>query len=731
VSGAATRFVDFLGVELAPTPGRGRATLRIVVACVVATAIVMAFHVPDGHWAIITIFTVAQADAGASLQKGVQRVIATIAGGAVGIVVAIVFADQPWVRTPLIGVIGAVALFLSRTTTAPYVGLLGGITALIVLSTTRGADPSAAVAFGLWRVALIAFGVSIGTGAQLFLWPTDPEEVLLGELGARIDAAGRILRRCLAGAPAPGTVAPSTLVQSGLARHLDLLANAEARHPALRLRHVEQLTLVGAVEHLLTGALALERASLAAGGTVGPSPATRARLGTIVAACDRLRDALATRTPPRAAPAGDRSPDEAVAAGGAARLLPAMVEMERALGDMDGAMGFLGNPLTRAEASPAGDRTPLDAPTTSAFFTPAFSSSNRADLAFALKGGLAASICYILANGLAWPGIQTSIWTSLIVAQSSFGAIVQKEVLRLAGAALGGLLAMLTIMVAMPNMETLASFLVVVAAGTAIAAWITTGSARIAYAGLQAGLAFGICVVDAPGTVVNLVPARDRLVGILVGIVVTGVVFRALGPALASVQMRRSMATTLRSLAGLARVGVVGPGPAALGPTRGHRWTVYQNIATTLRLHDEAQFEAGAGRAEMVAARDAVLRLVGDTQTVFLALLEVVRHRLNVDLGPSLGATRERLHELGVGIAETLGLAADRADGRPTGTLPDLPALLAEAERAAAPTELAVDDRTAAHLGARLLLYRDLVGALVLLTRDLDASLAQRDSSNT
>jgi hypothetical protein len=38
---------------------------------------------------------------------------------------------------------------------------------------------------------------------------------------------------------------------------------------------------------------------------------------------------------------------------------------------------------------------------------------------------------------------------------------------------------------------------------------------------------------------------------------------------------------------------------------------------------------------------------------------------------------------------------------------------------------------TAAHLRARLLLYRDLVGALVLLTRDLDASLAQRDSSNT
>src|SRR5262249_40903488 len=159
-----------------------------------------------------------------------------------------------------------------------------------------------------------------------------------------------------------------------------------------------------------------------------------------------------------------------------------------------------------------------------------------------------------------------------------------KELLRLAGAVLGGLLGVLAIVVAMPNLESLASLLVVVAIGSGIAAWITSGSARTSYAGIQTGFAFGLCVMDTPGTAVNLLPARDRVVGVLVGIVVTGAVFRALGAALASVQMRDAMAQTLRGLAALARVGVTGLDRIDPQPARGHRWAVYQSIATTLRL---------------------------------------------------------------------------------------------------------------------------------------------------
>jgi len=140
VGAPGSSLADFLRAELAPTPGRARATARLVVASVVATALVMGFRIPEGHWIIIAIMTVGLADAGASIQKGVQRLIGTFGGGAIGILVVAVFADEPEVRVPLMGLVAMATLFLSRTTTAPYVFLLGGITAVLVIESTSGSD---------------------------------------------------------------------------------------------------------------------------------------------------------------------------------------------------------------------------------------------------------------------------------------------------------------------------------------------------------------------------------------------------------------------------------------------------------------------------------------------------------------------------------------------------------------------------------------------------------------
>src|SRR5215831_13798320 len=62
----------FLRTELASTPRRQRATLRIMLACVIATALVAGFHIPEGHWLIITVLMVSQPDAGESLLKGIR-----------------------------------------------------------------------------------------------------------------------------------------------------------------------------------------------------------------------------------------------------------------------------------------------------------------------------------------------------------------------------------------------------------------------------------------------------------------------------------------------------------------------------------------------------------------------------------------------------------------------------------------------------------------------------------
>lgn len=700
-------MTEFLAAALVPQPGRARATWRIAVACVVATAITTGFHIPEGHWATITIFTVSQADAGASLAKGIQRSVGTVVGGIAGILTVILFADQPWIRVPLLGFFAAAGLFLSRTTTAPYVGLLASITTLLIGAEVRGSDPSAAVTLGLWRIVLIVLGVAIGTGAQLYLWPDDPEEHLLTELAARLRRVSEMIGRCIAGVAPPATES----LEATLVYHLDLLANAETRYPSLRRRHLEQMTLVGGVESLFTAAAGLERASRTAR---VPGDPTRERLARIAQRCERLRDAIVARRPLE-----DDAPEarDDTVAGDDVRMLPAIVEMERVLGRITENTGFLGRPRPLSGASTVTMRSPLDSHTRAAFLTPACSLSNTADLTFALKGGLAAMICDLLVSGAAWPGIQTSIWTTVIVAQTNQGAIVQKALLRLVGAVLGGSFGMLAIVSVMPNLENLVSFLVVFAVGSSAAAWITTGSARIAYAGVQMGLAFALTLGDTPGPTTSMIVARDRVLGVLLGNAVAAVVYLGFGSGRARDAMTRSMAATLRALSKLVRVGSSGERPE-LAPTRGHRWTVYQNLLNTMRLRDDSSYEPGASLPQSVAARDTVLRLVGDTQGLFLACLSIVRHRLDVDLRDAPETVHKALQSFSVAVAEGIEAAAARIEGQPV-VAPDYRALFSSVEDAFAQAELAsLDARLRTHLEARLELYRDLLPLLDRLAID-------------
>src|SRR5467141_1818676 len=66
--------------------------------------------------------------------------------------------------------------------------------------------------------------------------------------------------------------------------------------------------------------------------------------------------------------------------------------------------------------------------------------TNPEHLQFALKGCLAASLCYVIYNAIAWPGISTAVTTCLLTALSTIGASRQKQILRFAGALVGGFL---------------------------------------------------------------------------------------------------------------------------------------------------------------------------------------------------------------------------------------------------------------------------------------------------
>jgi len=142
------RLLSFFQRELAPTPGRLRAALRITVSAIIAVLVTVTVggdYFPHGHWTIVTIFTVSQADAGASLRKSIQRVIGTLIGGGLGILVVIAFVDIPAFYVPLLGVVVTFGIFASFTTSAPYVMLLGSLTFVLVTFFPPGSGPTEAV----------------------------------------------------------------------------------------------------------------------------------------------------------------------------------------------------------------------------------------------------------------------------------------------------------------------------------------------------------------------------------------------------------------------------------------------------------------------------------------------------------------------------------------------------------------------------------------------------------
>ena len=296
---------------------------------------------------------------------------------------------------------------------------------------------------------------------------------------------------------------------------------------------------------------------------------------------------------------------------------------------------------------------------------------------------------------------------------------MQKAILRFVGSALGGLMGLVAILWAMPNMESLAPLLVVVAVGTGLAAWITAGSARISYVGIQMGLTFTLCFLNDLGPTTDLVPPRDRVIGVLLGVVVSAFVFSLGGSVFAGTAMRRSLGSTIRSLAGLSRVGLRGDATSAtIGPARGWRWKVYQDLNAALRLHDESRYEWGARLADAEAERAQVANLAADAQGVFLALLALVHHRLSIDLSSIPPDMHARFQALAEGVILRLAAVADRVEGKPEPPSPDLATILAHVEEAAHDALPTLEATLSAHLPGRIALYEDLLARIHQLDRD-------------
>src|SRR2546427_480569 len=342
--------------------------------------------------------------------------------------------------------------------------------------------------------------------------------------------------------------------------------------------------------------------------------------------------------------------------GGGSAVFPVLVELEHVVDLMQQTLGPEGVVGEVAASEPGRLFVP------DAFTNPDY-------VRYALKGALAVMICYTLQSAVDWPGIRTCLITCMIVALGSEGATVQKGTLRISGALAGAAMGFLAILLLVPRMESITSLTLLVAAGTAVAAWVVLGSPRIAYAGVQIAFAFYACVIQGFEPAWHFYTIRDRLIGILLGNVVITLVFHYIWPVPASGAMWRSLGSALRAMARLA-TGATGEA-AALNAAEGIRLQASHDFAVAQQLADQAAFEPGDPTGEGLAARERLQRAAADAQSVFLTQLAIAHQPR--DVVPALpGALSAGVRRFDAAVAESLEAIAECAQRSVQRSIPDL-----------------------------------------------------------
>ncbi|OVZ94349.1 FUSC family protein [Yersinia kristensenii] len=192
----------------------------------------------------------------------------------------------------------------------------------------------------------------------------------------------------------------------------------------------------------------------------------------------------------------------------------------------------------------------LAAPKSSFFAADAL--TNPVHQRFALKTTAAALICYLVYTALDWQDIHTAMITCYVAALGTTGETVHKLVLRIIGCLIGALMGVLSIIFIIPHLSDIGQLMALVFGCILLAAWVSCGSERIAYAGVQIGLAFLLTVLQGFGPSTDLGVALDRVLGILLGNLVVYVIFTLLWPVAIVDAVRIHISNALKGLTSLA-----------------------------------------------------------------------------------------------------------------------------------------------------------------------------------
>jgi multidrug resistance protein MdtO len=497
--------------------------LRTAFAATIATHLLLALHAPMMPPAIYLIFLVSYDAAYLTFKNSVFQLTFQCVGAGAALMLVNLTGNDPMARVLGIAMFTFFCAYFLHASTRPSAAMNIGIFSITTLEMWDQHLPAEhLVHLAMWPIAGGALAVGIKILIEYIFTQRDPHHALQKELDARLHALEELFQMY-------STQSREAEIEKQVAV-LKRYAFAGQRKMLTLLEEIERHPVAGASDVTIPPAL--------------------------IPAIARLTDlgAAYSRQPHTEQSEQDQTRFRNLASAMAAMRQGRIDYIETLLGKVpdavDGTLGQIEQVLYNIGASSHLDHMLAQEGLTAS--RPRNDSwlrqdawTNPAYMVYAIKLSLCATICYVIYNALAWPGISTAVLTVIVAGLTTTGATNQKMLFRIVGAAIGGLLfGVGCIVFVFPYAETALPFLLAVGIISFIGAWVAR-SAHFGYVGLQIVFAFYITAFEGLSAPTQMAPARDRFIGILLALIVMWMIFHQLHPQRVVDKMRRGLARLL------------------------------------------------------------------------------------------------------------------------------------------------------------------------------------------
>jgi multidrug resistance protein MdtO len=224
----------------------------------------------------------------------------------------------------------------------------------------------------------------------------------------------------------------------------------------------------------------------------------------------------------------------------------------------------------------------------------------------------------------------------------------------------------------LPYLDTIAGFTVLFAVVTAISAWIQTASARLSYLGVQLALAFYLINLQEFTIQTSLSIARDRVLGVLLGLLSMGLFFDLLWVRNALDEMQAVFARNLEMFAELTEQLLEKDQIKAVRRIRQLRDQLSAGFQAVTAQSDAVLLEFGSSRQRKMQIREEIRRWQPAIRTLLLVQITSVQYLTQKPLSD----LPEPIAQAGIGferdIAQVMRAMTNEVSGRPVDAVPDI-----------------------------------------------------------